>query len=203
MKQFKVLTPYLKEFPQGSILTEKADGFFFPNAGYVGLSADCIQRNPDWFEEMDGIEPAEDWPAKYRDLQIQAVSKNAGLIRALREIWAKADNCSDGEDCYFEVMEVASKAQNEFRLNEAPEPQPFSPERDDLLARIKTIEADRKQVIDKAEKLEREVERLESECKNYRNSIWSLLRSWHDYTIANVTSRIHELQRVYYLYGDE
>jgi hypothetical protein len=74
--------------------------------------------------EAQPAEPAEDWPAKYRDLKIRAVAKNAGLIRALRDIQNKASfDLADDETVLNQIREIASNAQNAFRLNEQVEPE--------------------------------------------------------------------------------
>jgi hypothetical protein len=129
MKKYRVLTKYLHQFPEGSILVpgpahhSKLLIIQGVIAGH-GIPANVVDRNPDWFEEISDQQPAEDWPAKYRDLKVRAVAKNAGLLRALREIWNIADkHCEVPYDPYATIVDLANKAADEFCLNEQVEPE--------------------------------------------------------------------------------
>jgi hypothetical protein len=97
-------------------------------------------------------EPAEDWPAKYRDLKIRAVSKNAGLIRAILRI-KNMIHLGGFVGFYAEAIKrVIEESQNEFTFNQAEPPEPetgilsfaeaqpdFSAERAELVTTLNKI----------------------------------------------------------------
>jgi hypothetical protein len=97
-------------------------------------------------------EPAEDWPAKYRDLKIRAVAKNAGLIRAILRI-KNMIHLGGFVGFYAEAIKrVIEESQNEFTFNQAEPPEPetgilsfaeaqpdFSAERAELVTALNKI----------------------------------------------------------------
>jgi hypothetical protein len=111
--------------------------------GRMGVNEDALKL----LLVFDPVEPAEDWQAKYRELRIQAVAKNAGLLRAIGEAKRLAETWGQNHSADTDIIKVCEKAQSEFGMTRPEtgilafsEAQPdFSAERAELVTALNKI----------------------------------------------------------------